>query len=383
MKRQQSRRGGGRRGLVIAVAVSAVFLTLLHFSWTLSGAGTVGNSAESTIVEKAADLLASFSRNEHAYIGTKSVVRTPRKHLKGSQHEFRTLSLEERVHLLEVKTNAHLGWITDPRIGVRRVAKCKNPREIAEHKICLDNLKPNECIVYDIGVREQPEFGVIMANEYGCEVHAFDPSPISVKFFDDGTFEKEGGLKKGLWNTKYFFHPYGGGGVDGDIELFKYNWGQVSTLFFNRHMSRTPDEKGKWHSVDPRYSRDYLPVRTLRQMMYERGHDSVDVLKLDMEGSEYAFLESAIDHFGCLPVDQITTEVHFHTFDNRYLGGASPEINAIAACLRECGMLLWDRDYSDGGFPDPASKLAEMGLKMYFNTISFARGLEPIQRPGS
>ena len=116
--------------------------------------------------------------------------------------------------------------------------------------------------------------------------------------------------------------------------------------------------------------------------MMSLGHSHVDVLKLDMEGSEYAFLESAIDSMGsCLPVEQISSELPFHTFDNRYLGGSSPEINGIAAVLRECGMLVWQRDYSDHGYPDTAEKLFLMGLRHYFTTISWIKGAEVITKP--
>ena len=39
--------------------------------------------------------------------------------------------------------------------------------------------------------------------------------------------------------------------------------------------------------------------------MSELGHAHVDIMKLDVEGSEYAFLESALDAFDCPPVSQM------------------------------------------------------------------------------
>jgi hypothetical protein len=48
-----------------------------------------------------------------------------------------------------------------------------------------------------------------------------------------------------------------------------------------------------------------LPVRTLSTLMKSLGHTHLSVLKLDVEGSEYAFLNEALD-YGCPPVDQIT-----------------------------------------------------------------------------
>ena len=62
-----------------------------------------------------------------------------------------------------------------------------------------------------------------------------------------------------------------------------------------------------------------LPVKTLRTIMHELGHAHVDLLKLDVEGSEYAFLESAIDDFDCPPLAQFSVEWHHHVFDSRYV----------------------------------------------------------------
>ena len=111
--------------------------------------------------------------------------------------------------------------------------------------------------------------------------------------------------------------------VDGDIELFKHNWGQVSIIFFKRYIATERDpETGKILSESPDYTRNHLPVHTLKYIMMSLGHSHVDVLKLDMEVASMRSLESATDSMGsCLPVEQISSEFHFHTFDNRYLGG--------------------------------------------------------------
>lgn len=58
-----------------------------------------------------------------------------------------------------------------------------------------------------------------------------------------------------------------------------------------------------------------------------------------MEGSEFAFLQSAIDDFDCPPVDQMTVEWHHYNFDPRYGGGSSPEINVLATYIHDrCNM---------------------------------------------
>jgi hypothetical protein len=61
------------------------------------------------------------------------------------------------------------------------------------------------------------------------------------------------------------------------------------------------------------------------------------VLKLDVEGSEYHFLEEVFDTMGCPPVNVIAAEFHHHTIDPRYGGGSAPVIGNIATMLEACG----------------------------------------------
>eukprot|EP00037_Helgoeca_nana_P017475 m.165652 g.165652 ORF g.165652 m.165652 type:complete len:315 (-) comp24007_c1_seq2:993-1937(-) len=116
----------------------------------------------------------------------------------------------ERLRLLELKLGGVSNWAKDPWFGQRvsSAAVCKKESDLAEfgcppkqacpglysHKVCLDNLprpapygkraplRP-DCVVYDFGIRAQPEFGLIMAESFGCTVHAFDPSPVTTQWF--------------------------------------------------------------------------------------------------------------------------------------------------------------------------------------------------------
>lgn len=298
------------------------------------------------------------------------IIRVPQSKTGGG------LSLEERVRLLELKLNSHMGWMKDPQLASRIQAKCKNVTGVDEHYICSDHFpkKGKKCLVYDFGIREQPEFGIDLVEKYGCEVHAFDPSPISVKWAEEN--------KESLSKIKdYYFHPYGAGGEDGYVELYSYSWQQVSNIRIPVVVSDKCEGTDCELKTAPQKAFE-LPVKTLKTIMRELGHAGreISILKLDVEGSEYGFLEEALDTMGCLPVDQLTVEWHHYTFDNRYGGGSSPELNALSALLNVCGLKQYHIDYADGGFPDGNRLYKDFGMKLYFNTGSYTMGLDPMPK---
>ena len=52
-----------------------------------------------------------------------------------------------------------------------------------------------------------------------------------------------------------------------------------------------------------------VPVTTLSALMQERGHSYLDILKIDIEGSEYGVLEQMIEQ-NIIPFTQLLVEYH-------------------------------------------------------------------------
>jgi len=314
--------------------------------------------------------------------------------------------LMSRLSKLEIITKARIGWLRDPYIGHKTSHRCINKREVAEHFICMDDFPPEysgpeRCVVYDMGLHHQPTFGIQLAREFPqCDVHSFDPSPVAVAHMDSIQTE----LNK---MPNYHFHKFGVGGVDGTVDLYEYNWDQVGSVRIPIHLTddcgwdedtvphtkadmlrskpknvsyyenrcREDDNSGFAHSNGraEQQSRVFtLPVKTLQTIMRELGHKVVDVMKMDVEGSEYMFLESAIDDFDCPPIRQMSIEWHHYSFDMRYGGGAAPEINTIAAYLYErCNIKQYQIDFPDGGFVDDHLWARNAGLQLRYNTGSY------------
>ena len=303
--------------------------------------------------------------------------------------------LQDRIHYLETKVDSYLAYAKDPFLSMKTTAKCQNrilikdiacPQnketcELDNQAICLDDFpyvvggdndaaekkKKKNCVVYDFGIRESPEYGLAFTHQ--CDVVGFDPSPISIKWWKN----KRASIQKE--HPTYDFLGVGAGGIDGEIELREYDWGQVSIIEFPRRVTNTSDCtygacKYKFYDVQKSFP---IPVRTLQTVMKQLKHDRVHLLKLDVEGSEYAFLEKMIDDFSCRKVDQLTLEWHHYDYDVRYGVTSNPQINVLVALLKErCGLeQYWVHDSK--GWPSNQKIYAEMGMTLYYTLSSFKR----------
>jgi len=282
-----------------------------------------------------------------------------------------------RLEVLEIKLNHFLNWNVNPRLGFTadpslcrestNLAKygCKRPAcpGLYDQFICLDNFPMGNCIVYDYGIREQPEFGRVMSlPPFNCHVYAFDPSPVATAWMKSSP---EAAILRR--NKRYHLMGYGAGRVNGDIDLYEYDWGQVSMINYPAFV------QGAGQYSYPSQKKFQLPVRTLSHAMQQLGHDHVDVVKLDVEGSEFGFLENAIDSGDCAKIDQLTLEWHHYTFDNRYGGASSPHINAIVAMLRRCGLHQYYVHDARGGWPQTGKMYYDMGMTLRYNLVAFVR----------
>lgn len=148
--------------------------------------------------------------------------------------------------------------------------------------LCPDGLEPSS-IVYSFGVGEEISFDLELIRRFGVCVHAFDPTPRSIEW-----------LAKQSLPGNFLFHPYGVAGFDGHAKFLPpVNPLHVSHTLVERH---TP-----WPAIE-------VPVRRLSSVMRDLGHQRIDLLKMDIEGAEYAVLKDMLD--SRIPVNQLLVEFH-------------------------------------------------------------------------
>lgn len=134
------------------------------------------------------------------------------------------------------------------------------------------------------GVGTDISFDLALSKRYGCEVWAFDPVPAAAKHVAHEARDVDGlhFLPVGLWSS------------DGTLRLHPPSEpGHVS-------YSVSPTREGG-QPLD-------APVRSVPSLMAQFGHERLDLLKLDIEGSEWAVVPNLFD--SGVEVDVICVEIH-------------------------------------------------------------------------
>lgn len=126
-------------------------------------------------------------------------------------------------------------------------------------------------VVYSGGAGDDITFDLEVARRFGAEVHAFDPTELAARHVEEAA----------RGEPRFHFHPYGLWTEDGEVRFFEpKDPHMVSANIVN---------------LDGTGESTVLPVRRLASVMRELGHHHVHLLKLDIEGAEYAVIASALE----------------------------------------------------------------------------------------
>lgn len=153
---------------------------------------------------------------------------------------------------------------TEPRTGLQRLGSSS-----CGWIVPVDILGPG-AVCYCAGVGEDATFDFALADQLGCEVYSFDPTPRAIAYVkafsplpDAFHF-----LPIGLWSEGTdlrFYAPANPAHVSHSVKNL-----QATSEFF------------------------VAPCRTVSQVMAELGHKRLDVLKLDIEGAEHEVVRSLV-----------------------------------------------------------------------------------------
>lgn len=152
-------------------------------------------------------------------------------------------------------------------------------------------LVPNQAIVYSFGIGEDISFDKAIISNHGCKVYGFDPTPKSINY-----------VKNNETPESFYFHPYG---IGERTEMVTFhlpkNKDHVSGSVYDHKL------------VDEHNSVEVL-LKEFKEIVSEMGHDHIDVLKMDIEGSEYVVMEGILK--SGIPIKQILVETHERFFED-------------------------------------------------------------------
>ena len=155
-----------------------------------------------------------------------------------------------------------------------------------DHGWVVDYSKLNSnSIVYSVGVGSNIDFDLALIEQLKLKVYAFDPTPRSIEWIEKQCLPKS-----------FKFLPVGLGSKDGEMEFFPPRK-ESSTHF-------SPIDRYDNLEVETIKA----PVKTLKSIAQELDHQTIDLLKMDIEGAEYEVIDNLEEQE--LEINQILIEFH-------------------------------------------------------------------------
>ncbi len=199
------------------------------------------------------------------------------------------------------------GLISSPPILINIETKNYGEEEYCLN-VCTEILDVNEKIIlYDFGVGENVSFDKELADDFiGVDIYMFDPTPRAKEYV------------KTIKSFKFSFEEYG-----------LSNSKEEKKFFLPKEKENVSGSEKLYDSLS---AEDTIVVQmnTLKNIMDQNGHSDLDILKMNIEGSEFFAIPQLLDD-GCRP-KQICVGTHSRFFTN-----GSELYNHMIHCLIEAG----------------------------------------------
>ncbi len=150
--------------------------------------------------------------------------------------------------------------------------------------VCPDGVTPDS-VVYSFGVGDNIAWDLAMIRRFGVAVHAFDPTPASVRWVRAQTLP-----------PRFHFHEYGLAAHDGVVRFVAPRRAGA--------VNYTPAADGAAGALVT------APVRRLSTVWDQLGRRPIEILKMDIEGGEYDVIDDLLE--SGVPVRQLLVEFHHH-----------------------------------------------------------------------
>jgi FkbM family methyltransferase len=156
--------------------------------------------------------------------------------------------------------------------------------------VCPDLLN-KESVVYSFGIGEDISFDKAIIDKHNCNVHGFDPTPKSIKWVSSQN-----------QIPNFHFYAYGLDSKSGAVDFFMpFNDNHVSgSLVIQNNVSEQ--------------KKVIVEMKSLFDITNSLKHNHIDIVKMDIEGSEYEVLDSIFE--ANISINQFLVEFHERFFEN-------------------------------------------------------------------
>ena len=156
--------------------------------------------------------------------------------------------------------------------------------------ICPIGLNANS-IVYSFGIGEDISFDISIINEFKCKVYAFDPTPKSIKW-----------VSNQIIIDNFKFSPYG---IDEKSGMAEFMLPINDNYISGSVVKQSNVDKNKLITVE---------MKNLFDISSSFKHSKIDILKMDIEGSEYKVIQNILETD--VEINQILIEIHERYFED-------------------------------------------------------------------
>lgn len=146
-------------------------------------------------------------------------------------------------------------------------------------------------VVYSFGIGEDISFDKALTKDHNCHIFCFDPTPKSINW-----------IKRQELNDNFHFYEYG-----------LYHRNEFIDFYLPQNADHVSGSAIAHKNVDVN-KKVKVEMKSLSRIMNELGHKHIDVLKMDIESSEYDVIENILDEK--ISVTQILIEFHGRFFKN-------------------------------------------------------------------
>ncbi len=176
--------------------------------------------------------------------------------------------------------------------------------------VCPDYLRA-QSIVYSVGIGKDISFDRKIIQNHGCKVFAFDPTPKSIQYLAELNLPSE-----------FIFHPWGLAVQSGP-----------QTFYLPKDDRGVSGSREMNHAVDAQKSIE-VDMKSLPDLMNLMGHSHIDLLKIDIEGSEYEVIKDVLNR--SITINQLLIEFH-----DRFFNTDEPRSLATIQQLQEAGYRIF------------------------------------------